>query len=242
VVLRIIEVEARLFVRDRLNSLFSVVFPCLLLLGLGAIPGLRTPAPEFGGVRFIDSYMSSLIVFTLAFIGLQRVPTVVATYREKGVLRRLSTTPMHPARLLAGQMVVNSAAAILSVLLTVLVGYVVFGVDLPHHPLGLACAVVLGGAGTFALGLVIAALAPTARAAGGWATAVFMLLMFFGGVYLPRFMLPSVVKTIGSYSPPGVEALQQAWLGSTPDWRHLAIMGLVSLVAGTVAARSFRWE
>ncbi|HUQ57259.1 ABC transporter permease [Lentzea sp.] len=240
--LRIVEIEARLFVRDRLNSLFAVVFPCLLLLALGAVPALREPLPEFGGQRFIDSYLSSLVVFTLGFIGLQRVPTVVATYREKGVLRRLSTTPMHPARLLAGQMVVNFAAAILSVLLTIVVAYVVFDVDLPHHPLGLACAVLLGGAGTFALGLVIAALAPNARAAGGWATAVFMLLMFLGGVYLPRFMLPSSIKEIGSYTPPGVEAVQQAWLGTAPDWRHLAIMGLVSLVAGTVAARTFRWE
>ena len=238
---RIIEIEARLFVRDRMNSVFALLFPTLLLLGLGAIPGLRTPDPKFGGLRFIDSYLSSIVVFTLVFIGLQRLPTVVATYREKGVLRRLSTTPMHPARLLLGQLVVNFAAAILSVLLTILVGYVVFGVDLPHHPLGLAAAVVLGGAGTFALGLVIAALAPNARAAGGWATVVFMLLMFLGGVYLPRFMLPSVVQAIGSYSPPGVEAMQQAWLGSAPDWRQLAIMGLVSLVAGTVAARTFRW-
>ncbi|SER92225.1 ABC-2 type transport system permease protein [Lentzea xinjiangensis] len=240
--LKIIKVEARLFVRDRLNSLFAVLFPTLLLLVLGAVPALRTPAEEFGGLRFIDSYLSSLVVFTLGFIGLQRVPTVVATYREKGVLRRLSTTPMHPARLLAGQMVVNFVAAILSVLLTVVVAHLVFGVDLPHHPLGLAGAVVLGGAGTFALGLVIAALAPNARAAGGWATAVFMLLMFFGGVYLPRFMLPPAIQAIGSYAPPGVEALQQAWLGTAPDWRHLAIMGLVGLVAGTVAARTFRWE
>ncbi|MDT7783712.1 MAG: type transport system permease protein [Pseudonocardiales bacterium] len=240
--LRIIEIEARLFVRDRLNSLFSLVFPSLLLLGLGAIPALRTPDPKFDGLRFIDSYLSSIIVFTLVFIGIQRLPAVVATYREKGVLRRLATTPMHPARLLIGQLVVNFAAAILSVLLTIVVAYVVFDVDLPHHPLGLACAVLLGGTGTLALGLVIAALAPNARAAGGWATVVFMLLMFFGGVYLPRFMLPSVVVKIGSYSPPGVEALQQAWLGTAPDWRHLAIMGLVSLVAGTVAARTFRWE
>ena len=240
--MRIVEVEARLFLRDRLNSLFAVLFPAVLLLLLGAVPALRTPAPEFDGMRFIDTYVSSLVVFTLAFIGLQRVPTVVATYRERGVLRRLSTTPMHPARLLVGQMVVNLCAAILSVLLTIVVGYLVFGVDLPHHPLGLAAAVVLGGAGTFALGLVIAALAPNARAAGGWATAVFLLLMFFGGVYLPRFMLPPVVLTIGSYTPPGVEAVQQAWLGTAPDWRHLAIMGLVSVVAGTVAARTFRWE
>ncbi|GLY50881.1 ABC transporter permease [Lentzea sp. NBRC 102530] len=239
---KIVEVEARLFLRDRLNSLFAIVFPSVLLLVLGAVPTLRTPDPNFGGLRFIDSYMSALVVFTLVFIGLQRLPAVVATYRETGVLRRLSTTPMHPARLLVGQLVVNFAATILSVLLLTVVGYVVFGVDLPHHPLGLACAVVLGGASTFALGLVIAALAPTARAAGGVATVVFMLLMFFGGVYLPRFMLPSVIQTIGSYTPPGVEALQQAWLGSAPDWRHLAIMGLVGLVAGTVAAKTFRWE
>jgi len=239
---KIVEIEARLFVRDRLNSVFALVFPSLLLLVLGAIPTLRTPDANFGGLRFIDSYLSSLVVFTLVFIGLQRLPAVVATYRETGVLRRLSTTPMHPARLLVGQLVVNFVAVILSVLLLIVVGYVVFGVDLPHHPLGLACAVVLGGAGTFALGLVIAALAPTARAAGGVATVVFMLLMFFGGVYLPRFMLPAVIQTIGSYTPPGVEALHQAWLGTAPDWGHLAIMGLVSLVAGTVAAKTFRWE
>ncbi|MGI5506532.1 ABC transporter permease [Lentzea sp. CA-135723] len=239
---KIVEIEARLFLRDRLNSLFAVLFPSLLLLVLGAIPTLREPDPKFGGLRFIDSYMSSLVVFTLVFIGLQRLPAVVATYRETGVLRRLSTTPMHPGRLLVGQLIVNFVATILSVLLLIVVGYVVFGVDLPHHPLGLACAVVLGGAGTFALGLVIASLAPTARAAGGVATVVFMLLMFFGGVYLPRFMLPSVIQTIGSYTPPGVEALQQAWLGSAPDWGHLAIMGLVGLVAGTVAAKTFRWE
>jgi ABC-2 type transport system permease protein len=240
--LKIVEIEARLFLRDRMNSVFALLFPSVLLLALGAIPALRTPDENFGGQRFIDSYVSALVVFALVFIGLQRLPAVVATYREKGVLRRLSTTPMHPARLLAGQMVVNFAAVILSVLLLILVGYVVFGVDLPHHPLGLACAVVLGGAGTFALGLVIAALAPNARTAGGWAAVVFMLLMFLGGVYLPRFMLPSAIQAIGSYSPPGVEAIQQAWLGAAPDWRHLAIMGLVGLVAGTVAARTFRWE
>lgn len=240
--LKIVEIEARLFLRDRLNSLFAVLFPSLLLLVLGAVPILRTPDENFGGQRFIDTYVSALIVFTLAFIGLQRVPTVVAAYREKGVLRRLSTTPMHPARLLAGQMIVNLVAAVVSVLLTIFVGFAVFGIDLPHHPAGLALAVLLGGAGTFGLGLVIAALAPNARAAGGWATAVFMLLMFFGGVYLPRFLLPPVFETISVFLPPGSLAVQEAWLGTAPDWRHLVIMGVISLVAGTVAAKTFRWE
>jgi hypothetical protein len=94
--LRIIEVEARLFVRDRLNSLFSLLFPSLLLLVLGAVPALRTPAPEFGGLRFTASYMSSLVVLTLVFIGLQRWP---------------ATTPIHRARLLWSAVLAVGGAA-----------------------------------------------------------------------------------------------------------------------------------
>lgn len=237
----LVKAEARLFLRDRMTSVFSILFPTALLLVLGAIPALRTPDPVFGGLRFIDSYASTLIMITLAFIGLQRVPQVVATYREKGVLRRFSTTPVHPARLLVAQMVVNVVAAFVSIALTIGVGKLVFDIDLPHHPLGLLLAIVLGGGALFGVGLVIAALAPHARSAGGWATVVFMLIMFFGGAYLPRFMLPSVINTIGSYLPPGVRTLQELWLGGTVSWTHLVIMAFLSVLAGTVAARTFRW-
>ncbi|GLZ33444.1 transport permease protein [Lentzea sp. NBRC 105346] len=238
---RIVEIEARLFLRERRNAVFSLLFSTLLLLVLGSIPGLRTPDSQFGGLRFVDVYAPTLIVITLAFLGLQRVPQVVATYRESGVLRRFATTPVDPARLLVAQMIVNMVAALVSIAITVAVGHLVFGIDLPHHPVWMVLAVALGAAALFGVGLVIAALAPTARAAGGIATVVFMLIMFFGGAYLPRKMLPEVVNRIGEHLPPGVQALQDGWLGGTPQPLHLAIMALVTIVAGTVAARTFRW-
>ena len=36
-------------------------------------------------------------------IAVQHVPTVIATYRERGILRRLSTTPVHPRNVLIAQ-------------------------------------------------------------------------------------------------------------------------------------------
>jgi ABC-2 type transport system permease protein len=240
--LKIIRMESLLFLRERSMVVFSVLLPTVLLLVLGAIPALRTPDPLFGGARFIDSYLSSLVVITLAFLGLNKLPTTIATYREKGILRRLSTTPMNPAKLLGAQLVISLVAAVVSIVLLVVVGNVVFDIDLPHNPGALIVVVLLGASSLFALGLVAAALAPTARAASGWATVLFLVVMFFGGVYLPRYLLPDFVKGIGDYLPPGVQALQDAWLGTAPQVSQMAIMALIALVAGTVAAKSFRWE
>jgi ABC-2 type transport system permease protein len=66
--------------------------------------------------------------------------------------------------------------------------------------------------------------------------------MFLGGVYLPRFMLPEVVVRISDYTPPGVQALQDVWTGTAPQPLYLVMMAGITLVAGAVAAKSFRWE
>lgn len=240
--LKIVTTEWKLFLRDPSMVVFAVLFPTVLLLVLGAIPALRTPDPNFGDQRFVDAYMSSLVVVTLAFLGLNKLPTTVATYREKGVLRRFSTTPVHPARLLVAQVVVNVIAGAISIALLMAAARLVFGIDLPHHPLGFLLTFLLGMLSLSAIGLLVAAWAPTARSAGGWATVVFMLVMFFGGVYLPRFLLPDFLNVIGDYLPPGVGALQDSWLGGSPDPVHLGVLALVTVVAGTVAAKSFRWE
>jgi ABC-2 type transport system permease protein len=241
-VLKVIQVETKLFLREGAPVVFAVLFPTVLLLVLGAIPALRTPDAVFGGARFIDGYAGTLVVIALGFLALQRLPTAVATYRERGVLRRLGTTPLHPGKLLAAQLLVNLVAALVSVGLTVVTGRLVFGIDLPHHLFGFVLAVLLGAASLFAFGLVIAAHAPTAKSAAGWSALAFGLVMFFGGAYLPRFMLPDAVNAVGQYLPPGVAALQDSWVGTAPSAAHLAIMAVIALGAGTVAARTFRWE
>ncbi|MDQ2585363.1 ABC transporter permease [Saccharothrix yanglingensis] len=240
--LKIVGIEWKLFLREPVMVAFAIAFPTVLLLVLGAIPALRTPDPEFGDLRFIDHYVGTLVVISFAFLGLNKLPQTVATYREKGVLRRFSTTPVHPAKLLVAQVVVNVAAGAVSVVLLMAVCKLVFGIDLPHHPLGFLVTCLLGMLSLSALGLLVAAWAPNARAAGGWATVVFMLIMFFGGAYLPRMLLPDLLNTIGDHLPPGVGALQASWLGAAPDPVHLGVLALVTLVAGTVAAKSFRWE
>jgi ABC-2 type transport system permease protein len=71
---------------------------------------------------------------------------------------------------------------------------------------------------------------------------MYLLAMFFGGVYLPRFLLPDLLVRIGAYTPPGVQAIQDAWIGAGPNPLQLGVMAGTAVVAGTVAAKMFRWE
>ena len=195
-----------------------------------------------GGRRWIDIFAPSMVVMTLAILGVNLLPARLVKYREKGVLRRLSTTPASPRSLLIAQLVVNMGVAVVSLAVLLVVGNLVFQIPLPKDPIGFAVAFLLGMSALFALGLLVAAVAPSAGIASALFVPLFALVMLLGGVYLPRTMLPELLIRIGDYTPPGVQALLDAWQGTSPQPAQLAAMALITVVAGTVAARRFRWE
>ena len=234
--------ETKLFLREPTTVLIGVLLPAAVLAGLGAVPALREPSEAFGGQRFVDVFAPSLLAISIAVLGLQTLPTGLATYREKGVLRRFSATPVRPSAVLAVQLAINVATAALATVLLLLVAVGLYDVPVPRHPVGFLAAFVLGTSAVFALGLVVAALAPRARVAAGVGTVLFMVTQFFGGVYLPRFLLPDVVVRLGEFVPPGVGAFADAWTGSGPEPLNLGVMALIALASTAVAARFFRWE
>jgi ABC-2 type transport system permease protein len=163
-------------------------------------------------------------------------------YREKGVMRRLSTTPASAQSVLIAQLVVNMAVAVVSLGVLIVVGNVVLQIPVPRDLIGFAVAFLLGMSALFALGLLVAAVAPSAGIASALFVPLFALVMFLGGVYLPRQMLPDLLIRIGAYTPPGVQALLDAWSGTSPELAQLAAMAIVTVLAGAAAARRFRWE
>jgi ABC-2 type transport system permease protein len=234
--------EAKLLFREPIYWLVVILLPTAVLAIFGSIFGPSEPDPALGGLRFIDVFVPSLVVITVATLGIQTLPIRLATYREKGVLRRLSTTPAHPIRVLIAQFVVYTVTAIIGVGLLVVVANVWFGVPWPQQPLAYVGAFVLGLSSLFAIGLLVAAIAPSSGVATAVAIPMFFVVMLLGGVYLPRVYLPEVLITIGDYTPPGVQGLQDAWLGTAPQVLPLAVLAAITVVGGAIAGRVFRWE
>ncbi len=238
----LIATEAKLLFRDPITWLAAIALPSVVLLIFGAVFAPHRPDPELGGQRWIDLFVPSLLVITLGTLGVQTLPIRLATYREKGILRRLSTTPAHPARLLVAQLVIYTVTALIAMVVLIIVGYVAFAIPLPRNPLGYLAAFGLGMAALFAIGLLLASLAPSARTATAIAIPMFFAVMFLGGVYLPRYLLPDILIRIGDFTPPGVQGLQDAWLGAAPQVAPMLGMALIAVLVGAVAVRLFRWE
>ena len=89
---RITAVEARLFFREPGVWLLTILLPTIVLVVVGSLFGTEAD-PALGGRRWIDIFAPSMVVMTLAILGVNTLPARLVKYREKGVLRRLSTTP-----------------------------------------------------------------------------------------------------------------------------------------------------
>jgi ABC-2 type transport system permease protein len=236
--------ETKLLWRERSSMFFSIAFPTLLVVILGSIPGFREPAESLGGQRAIDLYVPILIAFAMTMLAFQALPTALAIYREKGILRRMAVTPVGPGRVLQAQMLTTLLMAIAAIGTMVLVGRVAFAVPLPRQPYGFALAIVLGSAALFAIGLTIAALAPSGKAANAVGTLLFFPNMFFAGLWMPRAAMPANLREISDYTPlgAGVQALQDATAGMWPHPLQLAVLAAYILVFGIIASKVFRWE
>ncbi|WP_328605534.1 ABC transporter permease [Amycolatopsis sp. NBC_00345] len=239
---RLVTTETKLFLRTPMWAILGVLLPTVVLLAVGLIPGFTQPSAVTGGYRFVDLWVPSLVVISIAMLGLQVIPGAVAAYREQGVLRRLATTPVPPSYLLLAQLVIHAVVALAGILVLLVAGHAVYAVPMPRHPLTFLVTLVLGLVSVFALGLVAASIARTSKGAGGLAMLVYFPIMFLGGVYLPRPLLPAVVQRIGAYVPPGTQPLQDAWVGNGVQPLQFAVLALFALGGTALAVRLFRWE
>lgn len=240
----VLRTEIRLFGREPGGIFWILLFPTLLLGILGLIPSFREADPHMGGLRPIDVYVPVAVLLGLLVSGLQAMPQTLTGYRETGVLRRMSTTPVRPATLLTAQMLVFGGASVLSALIALAVGRLAFGVALPEQPLGYLLALLLALLSCLALGAVLSALSRTTKIATALGSTALFPAMFCAGVWLPVAAMPDLLADIVGWTPFGAaaQALDQAAAGDWPDLLHLGVLTAWTLLLTAAASRWFRWE
>jgi ABC-2 type transport system permease protein len=236
--------EARLAWRQPAGLIVGIGISVGLLVIFGEVPVFQQSSARLGGLSAFDVYIPILMAFAIAIIAFTYLPGPLVSYREQGILRRLSTTPVSASWLLAAQLVVQACLMLISVFILLAVSIVFFGANAPKNTAGLILAVILSIAALFAIGLAIAAVAWTQGAARGIMAAVLYPLLFFSGLYYPVQLLPGVLQDISHFTPLGaaVQAMQAAMTVGFPPAEPLLVLAAYALVFGFVAKRFFRWE
>jgi ABC-2 type transport system permease protein len=241
---RLIVTETKLLCRERVRVFLTIGLPLVLIIILGSIPVLKKPSTTFGGHSFIDYYTLVMVVFSAALLALTGVPLVLAGYRERGVLRRLRTTPIGPYRVLAAQLAAAFGVCVVTTVLILLVARIGFSVPLPRQAVGFVVTAILATAALLSVGLVIASLAPTARTAQGIGALLFYVLMFFAGLWLPLPEMPKVLQHISHATPLGaaVQAMTNCSQGHWPTALELITLAAWAIALSIAAGKLFRWE
>ncbi|MEU6737324.1 ABC transporter permease [Streptomyces physcomitrii] len=236
-------VETKLFLRDPTAVFFVIALPIMLLTIFHFVT--EKSQDDAATKESMEAFVPAMAIsLCLTMLALNLLPTTLATYREKGILRRMAASPVHPANLLLAQLVINLATATLSAVLVLVVGRAAFDTPAPESVGGFVVSFALGTWALFAIGLVIAAVAPGSKAATAIGLSLLFPSLFFGGAFVPKEDMPSTLSTIGDYTPLGaaLQALRDSWEGQWPQALHLSVLAVLAVVGTAAAAKLFRWE
>src|ERR1700733_5360331 len=146
--------ETKLLGRAPAVLFWAVGFPVAGLIVLGLIPAANKPVAGLGGISVLQTSLPIIIIFTLVMTAVNFLPATLVSYRERGVLRRMFTTPVKPRTLLAAQIVLNLAVQVATVALTVILAVGAFGASI-GQPRGFVIAFITTAAAVSAIGLLV---------------------------------------------------------------------------------------
>lgn len=234
--------EARMVARDTAGLVVPFALP-LLILVMSASGAAE--AVVVGDRTALEVIVLPIVVTTvMAMIGIVNLPSFLAAYRRAGVLRRLAVTPVSPSFVLVAQAIVAAVQAALGIALALVVARFGLGARMPVDWLAALGVALLALAAMCAVGMVVAAIAPTPSGAVAIGLIGFLGIGALGGMFGGQAAVPEPLQAVGAALPFGaaVEAMTLAAAGEPQQAAPPLALGTAVVVGGVVSAALFRWE
>ncbi len=214
----------------------------------GVEPAVELSARPVSGrhIGYIDFLTPGIVGMGLMQYGIIGLATLLVTYREKRILRRIQATPLPVAAFVMAQVGAFLVLALAQTGVILGMGALV-GADLPSGFFWAFPLALLGDFVFLNLGIVVAAFSRTVQAAAGMANALAIPMLFLSGVFFPTEQLPGVLPRVVELLPlaPLVEALRAVLLHSDPLptlWDEVGLLALWGVFSMALAARTFRMD
>jgi ABC-2 type transport system permease protein len=234
---RLVTAELRLLTRDPLTVTFVLVFPIVSMLIIGGSFG-RSPDEVFP-VDPAHWYVASYFAVVIGAVGLIMLPVHIATYRERGVLRRFAASGFPRWSFALAELVLGLVAVVAGGVALLAVAAPVYGLPDVDSPVRVAAGVLVGAVAFTAVGVLIGTLVPSARAAQALGMMVFFPSFLLGGGGPPPEVMGETMSSVSGVLPLTlmVDAIREPWLGVGDATGPLVAVAGIAVVAGALAAR-----
>jgi ABC-2 type transport system permease protein len=235
---RLVRTELTLMTREPLTVIFVFVFPVVTMLIIGGSFG-TTPTVAFDWVNPSHWYVASYLTVVIAATGLIMVPVHLASYRERGVLRRFAAAGFPRwsfalAQLGTGLVAIAAGSAIL-----LIVAAPVYGLPPLHQIARVAVAFALGAVAFVSVGVLLGAVLPSARSAQAVGLILFFPSFLLGSGGPPPHVMGPALRSIAAYLPLTrvTDAVRDPWLGTGAATGSLIAVAVLAIVAAALAVR-----
>ncbi len=237
---KLVVTELKMLVREPLVLAFVFAFPVVTVLVLGGVFDADDPA--FQGVEPAQWYVAGYAAVVIAAIGLVMLPVHLASYRERGVLRRFAAAGFPRWSFAIAEIVVGVVVAVVACGVLLATAGLVYGIPPVDAPLRTVAGLVVGAVAFVSLGLLLGSVTPTARAAQGIGLLVFFPVFLLGGGGPPPDAMSDVMLQLSKVIPLThvTRAIQQPWLGLGTGAANLAIVGAIAVIAALGWIRTVR--
>jgi ABC-2 type transport system permease protein len=235
---RLTRSELRLMTREPLTLIFVVVFPVVTMLIIGGSFG-TTPTVGFDWVNPSHWYVASYLTVVIAATGLIMVPVHLASYRERGVLRRFAAAGFPRWSFALAELATGLVAIVVGSTILLVVAAPVYGLPPMQHLPRVVLAFTLGAVAFVSIGVLLGTLLPSARAAQAVGLILFFPSFLLGAGGPPPHVMGSALRTIAGYLPLTrvTDAVRDPWLGITTATTSLVVVATLAVLATVLAVR-----
>lgn len=208
---------------------------------------VRTSSTDTAGLSRFDYTFSGILGFTLLSLGIFGPTTVFPRLKQRGVLRRYSTTTLKVWQYFIGNVISNAFVGLLAAAMMFAAAVFIFDLNMRGNYLNMLAIIILGVVLLFGIGLAIGGWAKNENQAAPLAQIATLPMMFLSGVFFPTFLMPEFLQNITKFIPltPIIDSIRliltenASLLDLGPQ---LAVIGAWTVVIYIIAFRVFRWE
>jgi ABC-2 type transport system permease protein len=235
---RLVRVELKLMARDPLVLTFVFAFPIVTMLIIGGAFG-TAPNPGFDNTNPAHWYVASYLTVVIGAAGLVMLPVHLASYRERGVLRRFAAAGFPRWSFAVAQLIVGLLTTAVACGLLLIVAAPVYGIPSMHDGWRVALALLLGAVAFVSIGVLLGTLLPSARAAQAVGLLIFFPSFLLGAGGPPPHVMGSIVRQIAGPLPLTLltNAVREPWLGLGSATGSLIAVAALAVAATVIAAR-----